>query len=352
METHLTDRLRVIHPPGERVVYANEAFALAGLLAARAAGRDFETLAQEALLRPLGMSSSSFAPGPALRERLAAAYGSMRGGDDRTHPADVRAIAPAGGLVTTAGDLARFALLILGEGAIDDVRLLQPESVREMVRLQTRAHPAQQEGFGLGFGVREGPGRRFVWWDGDLPGAASRLALLPDAAVGVAILSNLADHGPRAVLSRRIFDLLLGPETLPIARPDLGLYERWTGTYRPIDMLDPETPFLDLLFNVQVVHGNDSLEMRVPLLGETARLRPLGPRTLRVDGGLFDGATVLFEGDRLYAHMMVARRVAPWETANAFIVYAGILVLAVVAIPAILVFRRIRRRPRPRPHAD
>ncbi len=73
-------------------------------------------------------------------------------------------------------------------------------------------------------------------------------------------------------------------------------------------------------------------------------MRPLGPRRFRIEGGLFDGATALFEGDHLYAHMMVARRVAPWETANAFIVYAGILVLGIVAIPAVLVFRRIRRR--------
>jgi CubicO group peptidase (beta-lactamase class C family) len=346
MEEHLTDRLRIIHPPGARVVYANDAFALAGLLAARAAGQDFETLAQESLLRPLGMSSSSFFPGADLRGRLAAAYGSMRGGDDRTHPTDVRAIAPAGGLVTTAGDLARFALLILGEGSIDGLRLLQTESVREMLRLQARAHPAQQEGFGLGFAVREGPGRRTAWWDGDLPGAASRLALLPDAAVGVAILSNLADHAPRAVLSQRIFDLLLGPETFPVPDHDLEAYGRWIGTYRPLDMLDPEMPFLDLLFNVQVVSGDESLEMRVPLLDEVARLRPLGPRTLRVEGGLFDGATVLFEDDRLYAHMMVARRVAPWETANAFVAYGGIFVLGVVAIPAILVVERIRRHRR------
>jgi hypothetical protein len=44
--------------------------------------------------------------------------------------------------------------------------------------------------------------------------------------------------------------------------------------------------------------------------------------------------------------MMVARRVAPWETANALIVYAGILVLGAVAVPAILIFRGIRRRRR------
>jgi CubicO group peptidase (beta-lactamase class C family) len=346
IEEHLSDRLRIINPPGERIVYANDAFALAGLLAARAAGRDFETLAQESLLRPLGMSSSSFAPGPALRERLAAAYGAMGGGDDRTDHADVGAVAPAGSLVTTAGDLVQLARLVLDEGEIDGVPLLEPESVREMLRLQARGHPELEEGFGLGFGVREKPGRKTAWWDGGLPGAASRLIVLPDDGVGVVLLSNLAGNGPVSVLSRRIIELLLGEETLPAVRLAEAEMDRFTGTYRPIDMLDPETPFLDLLFNVQVVLGDDVLEMRVPMLGETALLRPLAPRRFRLEGGLFDGATVLFEDDRLYAHMMVARRVAPWETATAFFAYAGILVLGVVAVPAILIWKRIRRRRR------
>ena len=83
IEEHLTDRLQIINPPGERLVYANDAFALAGLLAARVAGKDFENLAQESLLRPLGMSSSSFTPGPALRERLA---GSLRHDGRRRRP--------------------------------------------------------------------------------------------------------------------------------------------------------------------------------------------------------------------------------------------------------------------------
>jgi hypothetical protein len=346
MEEHLTDRLRIIHAPGERIVYANDAFALAGLLAARAAGMDFETLAQGSLLHPLGMANSSFAPGPALRERLAAAYGTMGGGDERSDHADVGAIAPAGSLVTTAGDLARFALLILAEGEVEGVPLLQPESVREMLRLQVRAHPEIEEGFGLAFGVREAPGRRTAWWDGSLPGAASRLIVLPDKGVGVVLLSNLAGNGPVNVLSRRIIDLLLGEETAPEARLGEAEIDRVTGTYRPIDMLDPEMPFLHLLVNIQVVWDGDGLEMRMPIVGEEATLRPLGPDRFRIEGGLLDGATALFDGDTLYAHMILARRVAPWETANAFFVYAGLFVLALVAVPAIVVWRLIRRRRR------
>jgi CubicO group peptidase (beta-lactamase class C family) len=346
IEEHLADRLRIIHPPGERLVYANDAFALAGLLAARAAGRDFETLAQESLLRPLGMSSSSFTPGPALRERLAAAYGAMGGGDDRTDHADVGAVAPAGSLVTTAGDLVQFARLILGEGDIDGVRLLERESVREMLRLQVRSHPEVDDGFGLGFGVREGPGRRVAWWDGGLPGAASRLLVLPDHGVGVVLLSNLAGNGPVNVLSGRIVDRVLGEESVGAYRPEEADLDAVIGTYRPVDMMDPEMPFLHLLFNVQVARGGDGLELRAPMIGETGSLRPLGPRRFRLDGGFFDGATVLFEDGDLYAHMMVAHRVAWWETATAFLVYAAIVAFGLVSVPAALIWRRVRRRRR------
>jgi hypothetical protein len=44
--------------------------------------------------------------------------------------------------------------------------------------------------------------------------------------------------------------------------------------------------------------------------------------------------------------MMVAQRVAWWETADAFFVHAGIVVLGFVSVPAVLVWRRVRRRRR------
>ena len=160
------------------------------------------------------------------------------------------------------------------------------------------------------------------------------------------LLSNLAGNGPVNVLSGRIVDLVLGEESVDAFRPEEADVDAVIGTYRPMDMLDPEMPLLHLLFNVQVIRGDEGLELRAPMIGETGSLRPLGPRRFRLDGGFFDGATVLFEDDHLYAHMMVARRVAWWETANAFFVYAGMIVLGIVSVPAVLVWRRVRRRRR------
>ncbi len=93
-----------------------------------------------------------------LEGSLAAAYGDVfQGGSDRTHHADTTAIAPAGALVTIARGLARVALMLLDEGELDGVRILCPESVAEMMRLQARAHSELDEGFGLGFAVCERP---------------------------------------------------------------------------------------------------------------------------------------------------------------------------------------------------
>jgi hypothetical protein len=169
---------------------------------------------------------------------------------------------------------------------------------------------------------------------------------VPEEDVGVALLSNLAGNGPVNVLSRRIVDRVLGTETVAEVPPEEVVIEEVTGTYRPLDMLDPEMPLVHLLFNVQVAQGKEGPEMRVPIIGETASMQPLGPRRFRLEGGLFDRSTALFDGDCLYVQMMRARRVAWWETANAFFVYAGSLVLLVVSFPAILVWRWVRRRRR------
>jgi len=43
---------------------------------------------------------------------------------------------------------------------------------------------------------------------------------------------------------------------------------------------------------------------------------------------------------------MVVHRVAWWETATAFLVYAAITVLGIVSVPAVLIWKRVRRRRR------
>ena len=143
-----------------------------------------------------------------------------------------------------------------------------------------------------------------------------------------------------------IIDAVLGEEAEPGPAPAGATPETVTGTYRPLDLMDPEVPLLHLLVNVVVEKSDQGLTMSLPLVDEEALLHPLDDGRFRAEGGFFDAATVVFEDDHLFAHMMRARRLEPWETANAFLFYAAVAALLVVSVPAVLVWRWVRRRRR------
>ena len=135
-------------------------------------GQSLGTHLHEHIFAPLGMHDTSFAPPVAQHDRLAEAFGrdpdgglQMRLFDARKRPA---LESGGGGLISTAADYARFAVCLLGQGSLDNVRLLAPATVR----LMTSDHlggrkPAQGmsqtllplgHGFGLGVAVRTSAG--------------------------------------------------------------------------------------------------------------------------------------------------------------------------------------------------
>src|SRR5947208_602834 len=64
-------RARLVREPGSGFEYTGAGFMLAEIVLEAAAGIPFARLAQERLLEPLGMHSSSFDPGERLLARLA-----------------------------------------------------------------------------------------------------------------------------------------------------------------------------------------------------------------------------------------------------------------------------------------
>jgi hypothetical protein len=225
------------------------------------------------------------------------------------------------------------------------VRVLAPGSVHEMMRLQARQHPKLPDGFGLGFAVLGAPERRMVWWDGSIPGAASRLALLPDHGVGVAILTNFSNPLLVDTISRRIFDLMAGPVERPETVAD-DTPPDVTGEYRLVDVLEPSTWYMNPLLLVSVERRDDQLEIGIPFTDAALPLEARGSGRYRLSG-IVDGVTVLFEDDRLYALFIEGRRVSAFETSTALLIYAGaVIVFALAAIGWGVL--RVARRVRPR----
>lgn len=131
--------------PGERWLYETP-HDLLGILLARAAGRPLPEVLAERLLAPLGMDRTGFSVPAEHRADVAPA---VRFEDGALHAADASdpAVPPrfpsgAGGLVSSLGDLVRFARMLLGDGAVDGARVLEPASVATMTT--DRLTPAQR----------------------------------------------------------------------------------------------------------------------------------------------------------------------------------------------------------------
>jgi CubicO group peptidase (beta-lactamase class C family) len=139
-------------------------------------GQSLDEFFRTRIFEPLGMTDTAFwADADSAASRLAACYGANPDGPQApARPIDGQAALqrPAmwsggGGLVGTAGDYLRFALMLRGGGALDGPRLLSPRTVAYMTTnhlpggqdLEHFGRPLFAEttfdgvGFGLGFSV-------------------------------------------------------------------------------------------------------------------------------------------------------------------------------------------------------
>ncbi len=157
--------------PGARWAYSALAgFDVVSRIVEVVSGQTFDAFLRERVFDPLGMADTTFWPTPAQRERLASSYVARDGElSARPNPDSMsgdRYFSAAGGLMTTAEDYARFAMMLANDGEFEGVRILSPRSV-ELMRsvFVPDTWPGRQPGeaFGLGVRVVTDPAQRATW---------------------------------------------------------------------------------------------------------------------------------------------------------------------------------------------
>ncbi len=133
-------------PAGSAVNYSCLNAIMGERLIQRLSCQSLDRFAAERIFAPLRMRDTGFRPAETLRDRLAPTthgdHGRGEGGYLLGQVHDPLAALQDGvsgnaGLFGTAADLARFAQMILNDGELDGVRILKPETIREMTRAQT-----------------------------------------------------------------------------------------------------------------------------------------------------------------------------------------------------------------------
>jgi len=143
--------------PGTQWRYGWSADVLARVVEV-ACGTPFGDFVTNRILEPLGMTSTEFLSGMSSRDKLATMYTQDASG--RLVPVDsVRGDSPdwtpgGSGLVSTAGDYMRFALMLGNGGTYQGTQILKPETVALMTKPQVQSGVLVDQGIqGLGWGL-------------------------------------------------------------------------------------------------------------------------------------------------------------------------------------------------------
>ena len=171
--------------PGTTPAYSNYATAVAGYIVARVSGMSFEDYIDANILQPLDMNSSTFEqPLPARFEsRMSKGYAD--GANPEAGEYELVPAGPAGSLVSTASDMAKFMIAHLDEGG----PLLEPETSEQLMSPQMDITPPLNT-MSLGFYKQDFNNLRSRGHGGDTMFFHSDLYLLLDENVGLFISMN------------------------------------------------------------------------------------------------------------------------------------------------------------------
>jgi len=131
----------------------------------------------------------------------------------------------AGGINASATDIAKWIMVQLDSGRLTDgSQLFTPRTSRELWSVVTPfrvGNPPPElaalrtnfAGYALGFGLRDYRGWKIVSHTGGLPGLVSRITLVPNKRLGIAVFTNQESGEAFEAITWRLLDHSLGAPT-------------------------------------------------------------------------------------------------------------------------------------------
>lgn len=225
-ETEILKRLRQVPlATSFRSAYAydNILYAVAGALLKEVGGRSWDEVIRTRFFEPLGMGDSAtrfsaLKPGADLATPHAKAGG-------KTVPVAFQPMdncAPAGGILSSVEDMAKWVKAFLAEGDLGNgQRLFSATQARMLQTPHTLLPVGRREGplaegmpmmaaYALGLEVQDYRGAKMVWHTGGLVGLLSRVTWLPEQKLGVVVLTNAESAPAFYALTNTILDHYLG----------------------------------------------------------------------------------------------------------------------------------------------
>jgi CubicO group peptidase (beta-lactamase class C family) len=208
--------------------YDNLLYIVAGKIVAAKSGKTWGETVRERILKPVGMvgTTTSLAEN-AGNPDVSNAHSKINGKIAAVKSMPVPNAVGAVGINTNAEDIARWMKVLLDGGRIGtdangkEVRLFSAKQGRELWTAQTPMRIGEPQpalaatrpnfaAYGLGFQLRDYQGKLVAMHGGALQGFYSKVILVPEAKLGIAILTNAESGGSLNALQYRLLDHYLG----------------------------------------------------------------------------------------------------------------------------------------------
>ena len=201
--------------PGGEWRYSNTNYLILGMLAERVGGAPLAEMLRARFLEPLGLSNTWYQPSEAPRGPVAHGY-RFASASTKARAVDVSdgtaivpftsvvtAAAGAGGLASSAGDVARWARALYAGSA------LGPSTVATMIGDVVQTAPYRPRvPYGLGVQAAEVSGRPALGHSGRFLGFRSVVRHLPEDGTTIAVLTNQSRTDP-AIIARAMLKIAL-----------------------------------------------------------------------------------------------------------------------------------------------
>ncbi|QSX80033.1 serine hydrolase [Lysobacter solisilvae] len=241
--------------------YDNLLYAVAGQLIEEVSGQTWEVFVRERVLKPAGMGSSvteqsaRFA-NPNRAWPHARTGGRVRGMGEQAVLDERRTLgdngAPAGGLSSSANDMAHWLQVQLGQGtwtnaAGEPIRVFSQAQSRQMwtpaVLTPTPTWPGKLaaaapkfSAYALGWNVRDYRGEKMIDHGGAIFGVLAYVVMVPERNFGIAMLMNAEDMPAMRGVALELVDHYLGaPKTDWVAAFDEFMELRFNGGIEALD---------------------------------------------------------------------------------------------------------------------
>lgn len=208
-------------PPRTTFEYQNLGFVAAGEVIGAVTGTSWDDFITERVLLPLGMTrATTRVAGLARFTDVASPHGVV---DGRVAPIawlDLDNAGPAGSIVASALDMARYASLQLGHGEHRGRRIFSDSVAAQMhegstivgalgplAALFPEAHLVE---YGLGWFRQDYHGQLVVSHGGQTNGMHANLAIIPEERLGIVVLTNSVVFGYPGAITLRIIDAFRG----------------------------------------------------------------------------------------------------------------------------------------------